>query len=185
MSRISEKIKSLQTPVSVLSAALLVVAGPVMAHSPPNANGAPEGITRATIMSEGGVSGISAIVLDAPQPALMIRYHGEKPLIIYDGENKPFLRFTRTSVEAHTQSAGWLKLPQSQGREIREEAQWVEVSASGNFGWVDARLSLPEGHSPGRTAQWRIPVQQGEEKPSAITGHLNWVPIRVGSDHSM
>lgn len=162
---------------SLLTAALLTMAGPGMAHEPPGTDNVPEGITIATIAHEGDVPGMSAMVLDAPQPALMIRYDGEQELTVYDTENEPFLRFTRSSVKAHVRSVGWPDLPQSQGYSVDEDKHWVEVSGSGTFGWVDSRLSTPEGEQPDETARWRIPVQQGDREVSAITGRLTWRPI--------
>ncbi len=161
----------------LLTAALLTMAGPGMAHEPPGAENAPEGVTIATIVNEGDVPGMSAMVLDAPQPALMIRYDGEQVLTVYDNENEPFLRFTDNSVEAHVHSVDWPNLPQSQGYRVDEGTHWVEVSGSGTFGWVDSRLSTPEGEQPDETARWQIPVQQGDQEVSAIIGRLTWQPI--------
>ncbi|MGM0767881.1 MAG: hypothetical protein ACQEV6_07640 [Pseudomonadota bacterium] len=155
-----------------------------MAHQPPGADGAPEGITRATVVDEGDISAMSAMVLDAPQPALMIRYQGEEVLTVYDSDNEPFLRFKDDRVEAHVHSAHWQNLPQSQGFEVGEDTHWVQVSGSGNFGWVDPRLVAAEGGHPGETTQWRIPVRRGEQEISAITGRLSWRPIVTQSTES-
>lgn len=163
--------------ITAISTALLTMAGPGMAHQPPGAGDAPEGIVRATIAHEGDISAMSAMVLDAPQPALMIRYHGDEVLTVFDTDNKPFLRFTDNGVDANVQSVNWHNLPQSQGFEVGEDTHWVRVSGSGSFGWVDPRLSMPDGGHAGETAQWRIPVQQGEQAVSAITGELAWRPI--------
>ena len=172
----------------LLSAALLTMAGPGMAHQPPDAEGAPEGITRATIVHEGNISAMSAMVLDAPQPALMIRYHGEESLVVYDSDNKPFLRFKNNRVEASTRSSNWQALPQSQGYEADDDSHWVQVSGSGSFGWVDSRLSMGGKAKRDRDEPvlWRIPVRQGNQETSAIAGRLAWRPIgaqSTGSGH--
>lgn len=164
---------------ALLALALAPVTGAALAHQPPGTTGAPEGITRATIIDEGGISVMSAMVLDAPKPALMIRYHGEEALTVYDGDNKPFLRFTENRVEAHVQSSQWQVLPQSRGYQSKGNTTWVQVSGSGNFGWVDPRLSLAGGGHSDETAGWRIPVTQGDQQASAITGRLTWRPIQV------
>ncbi|MDV3504175.1 hypothetical protein [Marinobacter sp. M-5] len=162
---------------ATVATALLTMAEPGMAHSPPGAEGAPEGITRATILNEGDIGGLNVMVLDAPQPALMVRYDGAQVLTVFDNENEPFLRFTDSSVEANVRSVDWPNLPQSQGYRVDEGTHWVEVSGSGTFGWVDARLSTPEGEQPDETARWQIPVQQGDQEVSAIIGRLTWRPI--------
>ena len=161
----------------LLTAALLTMAGPGMAHEPPGAENVPEGVTIATIAHEGDVGGMSAMVVDAPQPALMIRYDGEQVLTVYDSENEPFLRFTDSSVQAHVHSVDWPNLLQSDGYAVAEDTHWVEVSGSGTFVWIDSRLSKPEVDQSDETAQWRIPVQLGEQEVSAITGRLTWRPI--------
>lgn len=172
-----QKPATIRARTLLLSAALLTMTGPGMAHSPPGAEDAPEGITRATILNEGDIGGMSVMVLDAPQPALMVRYNGEQVLTVYDTENKPFLRFEDNRVLAHVHSVDWRNLPQSQGFKVEEDTQWVQVSGSSSFGWVDSRLSMSADGKPDETAQWRIPVQQGEQEVSAITGRLTWRPI--------
>lgn len=161
----------------LLPAALLTIAGPGMAHQPAGAEGAPEGITRATITDQGAIRTMSAMVVDAPRPALMIRYHGEDTLTVYDSDNQPFLRFSQNGVKAHTRSSQWQTLPQSRSHDVNEGRPWVTVSGSGNFGWVDPRLSPAGGGHPGDMARWRIPVRQGDQPISAITGKLAWQPI--------
>lgn len=163
---------------AVLSGAFLIMAGPGMAHQPPGADGAPEGITRATIVSEGDVHAMNAMVLDAPQPALMIRYQGEEALIVYDSDNKPFLRFAENRVEASTRSRHWQALPQSDSYQDQNGKHWVQVSGSGSFGWVDPRLSVESKVDRDTVTDWRIPVRQGQTEPSAITGQLSWRALK-------
>ncbi|MEX2475329.1 hypothetical protein [Marinobacter sp.] len=177
MNGMEQKPTPLVGLAAVIFGALLTMSGPGMAHQPPGAENAPEGIARATLVHEGGVRAMSAMVMDAPQPALMVRYHGKEPVIVYDSDNQPFLRFTDNRVDASPKSRYWQYLPQSKSYRDKGEERWVQVSGSGNFGWVDPRLSMPEGGHAGKTAQWRIPVKQGERAVSAITGQLAWRPI--------
>lgn len=157
--------------------ALTTLSAPGLAHQPPGGEGAPEGILRATIVAEGDIEGMSAMVLDAPKPALMIRYHGETPLIVYDSSKQPFLRFTQDRVEASTASSHWQALPQSEGHPEGEQPRWVVVSGSGSYGWVDPRLTTEGDALAGTSRQWRIPLSHGDQHESAITGKLQWRAI--------
>ncbi len=177
MNGIEQKPTARRGLAAVISGALLTMAGPGMAHQPPGAENAPEGITRATIVQEGDVSAMSAMVMDAPQPALLIRYHGEEPLIVYDSDNQPFLRFTGKQVEASTKSRHWQALPQSESYDDKRDEHWVQVSGSGNFGWVDPRLTAQNELRPERAASWHIPLKQGENDRTAISGNLIWRPL--------
>ncbi|KPP99328.1 hypothetical protein [Marinobacter sp. HL-58] len=157
---------------AVFSAAALIMAEPGMAHQPPGGNAAPEAITRATIVHTGNISAMTAMILDAPQPALMIRYQGDETLTVYDSDNKPFLRFAQSRVEASTRSRHWQTLPQSDIYEADEDRHWVQVSGSGSFGWVDPRLSADDDAGEDSVTDWRIPLQQGD-RDAAITGRLS------------
>ncbi|KPP97221.1 hypothetical protein [Marinobacter sp. HL-58] len=158
----------------LLYAVLLTMTGAGMAHQAPDSEGAPDHIIQAAIVSEGDVDALSAMVLDAPRPALMVRYQGEETLVVYDSDNNPFLRFEDNRVEANTRSSHWPALPQSKGYQVKEDEHWVQVSGSASFGWVDPRLSVDENTSHDTVKDWRIPVRQGEAGMDAITGRLSW-----------
>ncbi|MCG2580772.1 MAG: hypothetical protein KA296_07825 [Marinobacter sp.] len=177
MNGTEQRPKTLRGLAAVISGALLTIAGPGMAHQPPGAENVPEGITRATIAQEGDVSAMSAMVMDAPQPALLIRYKGEEPLIVYDSEDQPFLRFTGKQVKANTKSRYWQALPQSESYDDKRDEHWVQVSGSGNFGWVDPRITAQSELRPDQMASWRIPVKQGKNARTAISGNLTWRPL--------
>lgn len=183
MNRTDQKPGAHVTLATLLSVVLLTMAEPGMAHQPPGAEGAPEGIARAIIADEGDISAMSAMVLDAPQPALLIRYKGDETLIVYDSNNEPFLRFSDTQVQANPQSEYWQALPQSKGHDVNS-GHWIQVSNSGSFGWIDPRLTNDGGLHPGETTNWRIPVKQGEQEISTITGHFLWQPIVTQSTGS-
>ncbi len=151
--------------------------GQGMAHQPPGAEGAPEGILRASIVHEGGVDAMQVMILDAPQPAIMLSYRGEETLTVLDSDNQPFLRFHGDRVEASTQSRHWQTLPQSKGSEPGSETSWVRVSGSGSFGWVDPRLTAHTEGRPDQTTDWRIPVKPEASDSTAITGRLSWRPL--------
>ncbi|MEQ9545729.1 MAG: hypothetical protein RIK85_06965 [Marinobacter sp.] len=153
-----------------------VVPGQSNAHQPPSAEGTPEGIVRASVLQEGGVEAMGVTILDAPKPAIMVSYRGEEVLTVFDSDNQPFLRFYGDRVEASTQSSLWEVVTHRQDSASEDEPSWVQVSGSGTFGWVDPRLSA--GHiNPDATTEWRIPVRQGQQAMSAITGQLSWRPL--------
>lgn len=178
MNGTDQKPPTLKRLTAVFSAAVLIMAEPGMAHQPPGGDAAPEAITRATIVHTGNISAMSAMILDAPQPALMIRYQGDETLIVYDSDNKPFLRFAQSRVEASTRSRHWQTLPQSDSYEADEDRHWVKVSGSGSFGWVDPRLSVNREVDRDTVTDWHIPVRQGQEEASAITGRLSWRALK-------
>lgn len=167
-----QKRPSLRVLALGFSGALLILSWPGMAHQPSSVDDVPETITRATVVHTGDVNAMSAMIMDAPQPALMIRYQGEETLIVYDSDNKPFLRFAESRVEASTLSRHWQTLPQSDSYQADEDGPWVQVSGSGSFGWVDPRLSADSDAGQGSVTDWRIPLQEGERK-TAITGQLS------------
>lgn len=150
---------------------------PGMAHQPPGAEGAPEGILRASIVHEGGVDDMQVMILDAPQPAIMLSYRGEETLTVLDSDNQPFLRFHGDRVEASTQSRHWQALPQSKGSDAGSVGSWVQVSGSGSFGWVDPRLTAHNSDRPDEATYWRIPVKPGASESTEITGRLSWRPL--------
>lgn len=176
--KLLQRARSFSMTVLAAGAVVATLApGQGMAHQPPGAEGAPEGILRASIVQEGGVDAMQVMILDAPQPAIMLSYRGEKTLTVLDSDNQPLLRFHGDRVEANTQSRHWQSLPQSKGSEPGSETSWVQVSGSGSFGWVDPRLTAHTEGRPDQTTYWRIPVKPEASDSTAITGHLSWRPL--------
>ncbi len=163
---------------------LIGLAEVVLAHEPPGASEIPKGLYIATISDEGDIAGMSVVILDAPQPAVMIRYEATDMLTVYDSDQRPFLRFTQNSVEANVQSSYWKSLPQSQSYEVTGGNRWLQVSGSGSFGWVDPRLSRTSQSQQDSQTQWIIPVRKGEHTASSIRGRLEWRPLITDSAKS-
>lgn len=77
---------------------LIGLAEVVLAHEPPGASEVPKGLYIATISDEGDIAGMSVVILDAPQPAVMIRYEATDMLTVYDSNQRPFLQIGRAHV---------------------------------------------------------------------------------------
>ncbi len=154
----------------------LSASGLAGAHGAPDVDNIPSSITKATITERPDLPGLSALILDAPTPGILISYKGEQPLTVLDSEGEAFLRFSSNQVEVNPDSSAWQSMPDSQKTRVeidvaKEKGQsWVPLSNSGTFGWMDPRLSTPE-HLDGPVT-WRIPVRQSSGQLSYIEGNL-------------
>lgn len=159
------------SPGGQLSALLLCVltlsaSGLAGAHGAPEADNIPAQRVTASIENQPGIDGFSAMIVDAPRPAIFVTYRGEGAAMVQGMEGEPFLRFTDRRVMANTLSKSWQQLPDrqpstnsEQGRKTGE-TRWVEVSASGSYGWLDPRLGDETllSSDDQRPLRWSIPV---------------------------
>ena len=159
----------------------LSASGLAGAHGAPDADNIPPGVVKASITEQPEIPGLSALILDAPRPGIMVSYRGEQPIILLGSNGEAFLRFSQNRVEGHTGSPSWQALPNAPQAVTATEPNsgpWVTLSDSGSFGWLDPRLNALEGAhgDAGEHARWRIPVQTTAESASVhhIGGELSF-----------
>lgn len=174
-------------PALMASAVVLLSAsGLAAAHGAPAADEVPEGFVKASITRHPDIQGLSALILDAPRPGIMLRYRGDAPLTVLGTGGEKFLRFTRSSVEVNVTSASWQSLPNAprlpDGEAVRADphgsASWTTLSRSGSFGWLDPRLSTHEGPGQGFPDTWSIAVETPGGGIDHIRGELAFKPIQ-------
>ncbi|MDK8465630.1 hypothetical protein [Marinobacter sp. SS13-12] len=164
----------------------LLASGLAGAHGAPEAENIPSQRLTASIERTPRINGFTAMIIDAPRPAILVTYRGEETAMIQGTEGEPFLRFTSQQVMANTHSASWHKLADNQPGEGRDhdiapgETNWVEVSGSGSYAWLDPRLNgeLLQ-HAGDRTgAAWSIPVVSASAGTTAVAGRITSIPVR-------
>ncbi len=152
----------------------LAVSGPAGAHGAPDADNVPAGVIKASITEQPDIAGLNTLILDAPRPGIMVSYRGQEPITLLDSNGEDFLRFSRHRVEAHTGSTSWQLLPNAPEalKAASGTGDWVTLSNSGSFGWLDPRLNALEGAhgDAGEFARWRIPVRSASG--SAAVQHI-------------
>lgn len=157
--------------------ACLSASGLAGAHGAPETKDVPDGIVKARIAHQPDIPGLSAIILDAPRPGILLQYKGEEPLTVMGSDGKAFIRFTRTEVTVNTDSPSWKALP-NRSKET-DQTPWVTMSQSGTFGWLDARLNVLHGnHGTGAPQTWSIEVTTSKSGNDRIEGHLTYTPIQ-------
>lgn len=162
--------------------ASLSASGLAGAHGALELEGVPEGIFKARITERPDIQGLSAMILDAPRPGILLRYNGEKPLNVLGMDGELFLRFTRTEVSANTNSPSWKALP-NQSVAITEQdsgqAVWMALSRSGSFAWLDPRLNtFEDAHSADGPQTWSIAVAYADGDTDHIAGTLTFTPLQ-------
>ncbi|EDM47884.1 hypothetical protein [Marinobacter algicola] len=154
----------------------LVASGLAGAHGAPEVEGVPDGIVKAQITKHPDIPGLSAMILDAPRPGILLRYKGEEPLTVLGADGEAFIRFTRTEVTVNTNSPSWKALPNPSAE--AEETSWVTLSQSGSFGWLDARLNaLHDTEDTRANHPWSIPLTTERGDIGRIEGNLTFTPI--------
>lgn len=164
-----------------LTASLFLAGFPALTlgHGAPRTEHIPAGIIHAAIKDQGTVDTLNAVILDAPRPGILVSYRGDDVLTVLGTEGEAFLRFTRGEVQANTLSPSWqrLSLASKNPSETQTTAQWVQVSGSGSFGWLDPRLTAVGAHGTPDPLNWRIPIKEGNHPATAVTGTLTWNPL--------
>ncbi|MBW7472211.1 hypothetical protein QQF73_14195 [Marinobacter sp. M216] len=165
--------------------ASLSASGLTAAHGAPEAGDLPEGLVKARITERPDIPGLSAMILDAPRPGIMLRYQGERPLTVMGMEGEAFLRFTRTEVQVNTHSPSWQALPNRSAQPDADigqepgEVTWMALSQSGSYGWLDPRLDTRKvGHGQtGGPKTWTIAIQTEQGETRRIGGELEFTPL--------
>lgn len=183
----SEQTVTAMTALILSGMLLLSASGLAGAHGAPEVDEVPEGFVSASIVSQPDIEGLSALILDAPQPGIMLRYKGDDQLTVLGIEGEKFLRFTSDGVEVNVASTSWQRLPDapklSANAATRSgpsgQVSWTTLSQSGSFGWLDPRLSERQGgdHKNDPHA-WSIAIETAEGSTEPIRGELTFKPIQ-------
>ncbi|MBD3642174.1 MAG: hypothetical protein HUJ18_14365 [Marinobacter sp.] len=174
---------------ALLVSGLILLSAPGLAgaHGAPEADEIPDGFVKASITSYPDIQGLSALVLDAPRPGIMLRYRGSERLTVIGTEGEKFLRFTRDTVEVNIASASWKKLPNAprlaDNAATRADpsgpASWRTLSRSGSFSWLDPRLNgQRDGPARKDAGTWSIAVETAAGNIDHIRGTLSFKPIQ-------
>jgi hypothetical protein len=169
--------------LSILVALCLIslsVSGMAGAHGAPEADNIPAGVVKAIVTQQPSIAGLSAIILDAPRPGILLRYDGKEPITILGQDDEAFLRFTRTKVEGNTSSRSWRALPNIPQGLVGELGSWVTLSNSGTYGWLDPRLDvLHDAHNESvEPVKWSILIKENDGSVDRISGHLVYKKLR-------
>lgn len=165
--------------------ATLAASGLAGAHGAPELDGVPAGIVKAHITERADIAGLSAMILDAPRPGILLRYNGDTPLTVLGLDGEDFLRFTRSEVAVNINSPSWKALPNSTSladtgeldERESDQAAWVTLSQSGNFAWLDPRLDvLKDAHEKREPQAWSIALALAGGEPDHIGGLLTFTP---------
>ncbi|MBW0148559.1 hypothetical protein [Marinobacter arenosus] len=165
--------------------ASLSASGLTAAHGAPEAGDLPEGVVKARITEQPDIPGLSAMILDAPRPGILLRYRGERPLTVLGTEGEAFLKFTRREVQVNSASPSWQALPNRSAPPAPDIGQepatvtWMTLSQSGNFGWLDPRLDTREvdhDHTGG-PKNWSIAIRMETGETRRIGGELTFIPL--------
>jgi hypothetical protein len=155
----------------------LAASGLAGAHGAPEVEGVPDGIVKAHITKRPDIPGLSAMILDAPRPGILLRYKGQEPLTVLGTDGEAFIRFTRKEVTVNTDSPSWKALPNQSAEP--GQTPWVTLSQSGSFGWLDSRLNALHDSGDGSAAQtWSISVATADGGTDRIEGELRFTPIQ-------
>lgn len=164
----------------------LSASGLAGAHGAPEAENIPSQRITASIDGKPEIDGFTTMIIDAPRPAILVTYRGDETAMIQGTEGEPFLLFTSQRVMANAHSRSWQKLAGHQpvnGKDQGEgpgEINWVEVSGSGSYGWLDPRLNgellRHSGDSNGMA--WSIPVINASTGTTAVTGRITSIPVQ-------
>ncbi|KXO06782.1 hypothetical protein [Marinobacter excellens] len=174
--------KTRTSPIST-AVALLATCLPaaVLAHGAVEVDNAPEHIIQASISQPAAIPGLSAVILDAPQPGILVSYRGSHVLTVEDTQGQGLLRFSPEGVMANRSSADWPDLSQARPGMVNSSTNgrsWVKVSATPSFGWMDPRLGVEHGEG-----LWRIPVRTVSGAQSEIRGLLTRKPLPKEDHH--
>lgn len=165
------------TSMVMFGLASLSGSGLAGAHGAPDAEGVPEGIVQARITHQPDIPGFNAVILDAPRPGIMLSYKGEHSLTVLGSDQEDFLRFRGSEVMGNPQSPSWQAIPNNTLDD--EKIEWVSLSQSSSFAWMDPRLSSQTDiHQGSEPEQWSIPVKLANGEIDRIAGTLSYQRIR-------
>ncbi|WP_417531579.1 hypothetical protein [Marinobacter lipolyticus] len=182
----SEQTLPAMTALIMSGMLLLSASGLAGAHGAPEVDEVPEGFVKASITSQPDIQGLRALILDAPRPAILLRYQGDDSVTVLGTEGEKFLRFSRDAVEVNVASPSWKdlpnapKLPENEATQSDQSDQptWTTLSQSGSFGWLDPRLNEPHnGDHLNGPRPWSIGIETAEGITDHIRGELIFKPI--------
>lgn len=112
-------------------------------------------------------SGLSVQLLPGRAPGLFVRWDGADPLVVLGADDEPFARFGPTGVEVNRRSPIWRFTVQAKGEDVADlvadataEPEWVLVSGTPAFGWIDERAFIVEPDDD-IVQDWSIPIVLG------------------------
>lgn len=169
---------------SVLTAVLgLLFSSVLMAHGPESMDGVPEAVPEARIAEVPDVEGLTAMVLEGAPQGIWLAYSGPDTLTVLDRHGVPMIRFTPDGVQANTASADW-PVPRSGASSPSSDTdEWVTVSRSDGFGWMDPRLRAQDHHARDTSRSWRIPLTLYGGERVDLAGQLKWRNLPAVVDH--
>lgn len=143
----------------------------------------PQGVYRAVITDHGSFGdAITVKPILGEKPGLFIRNAGAAPVTVLGIEGEPFLRFRAGSVWLNPTNVTWKQAAPPDADiafDDKGAAHWVQVSATGAFGWHDPRLRASGkttfSGQPDPVHAWSIPVVVGKTRYS-IEGTTWWLP---------
>lgn len=115
--------------------------------------------------------GVTVSVAPGTVPAMFIRNDGDKPLVVMDVHQRPYLRIGPKGTAANAAKAG-------------EPVHWVTISDAPRYTWTEPRATYKDliPPKPLRDAthtvtvdHWSLPVTLGG-KPLAVKGVVYWHP---------
>ena len=140
-------------------------------------------------------SGVEVAVVPSVVDELLLSNRTSTPLEVLALGGEPFLRISRTGVEANLASPDWYSTGTPEGGPVpppdvqRDKGtgapRWARVSTVGAWSEFDSRLHPPAVATPelrkadkdAALAVWRIPLRYGSVM-TAATGHVLFSPIR-------
>lgn len=176
----------------LLGVFLALSAPPAFGHGAPVLAGQPERVLTTSITSVPDTSSITALILDAPRPGILLNYRGNSTITVLGRDNEAMLRFSREKVEANTTSPTWQSLPNTERPErgltnassVASDAQWVTVSDSSRFGWLDPRLTQgTQSHEFNSDFSWTIPIRTTDDKTTRIQGRGTFEALELTTNH--
>ena len=177
------------TPATIILLSLVLTVGrpcPAQAHG----GGAP---ARPVVTSvEPADAGITATAVFVGDWRIELTSTSEEPVTVVDPDGRPFLRFTRSGVEADYGARAWHEgnvapLP---GRVVSSQVtpatppDWRPVTATPTWSWFDTRIrperellspQLIQANVATRLRDFEIPLQVGG-RPGRISGYLEFEP---------
>ncbi|MGI9016181.1 MAG: hypothetical protein ACR2HR_03595 [Euzebya sp.] len=167
-------------------AVLLVVAGPVGAHTGGDAD-----VVVTIDDLPPGMEGMTGLVVNRLAPQMVLANPTDNVVQIIGLEGRAFLRIGPDGVEANLSAAEWYTTNDPAGvtqvpDDIGGEDRWGHVTDEPSWGWYDHRLHPGPLRAPqeivalGQPAdydRWAIPVTIDDE-PSMIEGSFRYQPLR-------
>lgn len=160
----------------VMGIAVMLHTHASFAHGSPEVDNVPERVVKATITQQPDITGLHAMILDAPRPGIMLRYQGNDTLTVLGSDGSAFLRFTKSQVQGNVNSNEWQHLPNIPKGLTANDEGWVTLSESGSYAWLDARLNALHDaqHAPTAPKDWTIAIARQDEPRTKVQGQLQF-----------